>query len=60
MGDLEDFVVCTIKCDLTKTTLKIYQPYLINKTTQVFKKYMKSLTTFNKPDTLNKGIVCNK
>ena len=33
MGELEEFVVCTIKRDITKTTLKIYQPDLITKMT---------------------------
>ena len=36
MGELEEFIGCTIKRDLTKMNLKIYQPDLINKMTQVF------------------------
>ena len=36
MGELEDFVGCTIKRDLTKKTLNIYQPDLITKITQGF------------------------
>ena len=31
MGELEDFVGCTIKHDLTKMTLNISQPDIINK-----------------------------
>ena len=59
-GPLEDFVGCMIKCDLTKMTLKIYQPYLIAKITQVFNDYMKLLMTFNTPDKSHKGIVHNQ
>ena len=47
MGELEDFTWFTIKRDLTKTNLNIYQPDLINKMTQVFNKNVKSLMTFN-------------
>ena len=36
MGELEDFIGCTIKQDLTKINLKISQPDLINKMTQGF------------------------
>ena len=36
MGEIEDFVGCTIKCGLTKTTLTIYQPDLLTKMTQGF------------------------
>ena len=36
MGELEDFVVCTIKRDLTRMTLNISQPYLITNMTQGF------------------------
>ena len=36
MGELEDFIVYTIKLDLTKMTLKISQSYLINKTIKGF------------------------
>ena len=35
MGELEDFVVCTIKRDPNKTTLNIYQPDLITKMTHL-------------------------
>ena len=34
MDELEDFIESTIKHDLTKITLKIYQPDLITKMTQ--------------------------
>ena len=47
MSELEDFVGFTINCDLTKTTLNIYQPDLINKMSQGFNKDVKSLMTFN-------------
>ena len=57
MGELEDFVECTIKSDLTKTTLKISQPHLINKITQGFNKDVKSLMKFNNPATTQEGIV---
>ena len=40
MGELEDFIGCTIKRDLTKISLKIYQPYQNNKRTQGFTKDM--------------------
>ena len=56
MGDLEDFIGCTIKCDLTNMILNIYQPNMINKTNQVFKD-VKSIMTFNTPATSHKGIV---
>ena len=60
MGELEDFVGCMIKRDLTKMTLKISQPRLINKTNQVFNKDMKSLLAFNTPYQRHKGIVHNQ
>ena len=37
MSELEDFMICRIKRDLTKITLKISQPDIINKMTQGFK-----------------------
>ena len=36
VGELEDFIVYTVKWNLTKMTLNISQPDLINKMTQVF------------------------
>ena len=57
MGELEDFVVCTINHGLTKMTLNIYQLDLINNMTQVFNKDVKSLKTFNNPDIPYKGIL---
>ena len=60
MGELEDFTWFTIKRDLTKTNLNIYQPDLINKMTQVFNKNVKSLMTFNILATPHKGIVRNQ
>ena len=46
-----------IKLELTKMNLKIYQPDLINKMTQGFNKYVKSLMILNTPDTPHKGIL---
>ena len=60
MGELEDFVGCTIKRDLTKTTLNISQTDIINKKTQGFNEDVKSLMTFNNPATPHKDVVCNK
>ena len=60
MGELEGFVVCTIKRDLTKTTLNIYQPHIIHKMTQEFNEEVKSLLTFNTPDTTNECILYNQ
>ena len=57
MGELEDFIGCTIKRDLAKMTLKISQPDLINKMTPGFNEDAKSLITFNTPATPHKGIV---
>ena len=59
MGELEDFIGCTIKRDLIKTNLNISQPDRINKMTQWFKEGVKSLMTFNSPATPHKGIVHN-
>ena len=56
MGELEDFIGCMIKRDLTKTNLNIYQLDIINRMTQGFNKYVKSLMTFNTLDTPPKGI----
>ena len=36
MGELEDFIGCSIKRDLTKMTLKISKPDIINKMAQGF------------------------
>ena len=41
MGELDNFVGFTIKGYLTKTTLNIYQPDLINEMTQGFTKYLR-------------------
>ena len=60
MGELEDFIGFTIKREVTKTTLNIYQPYLMNNMTQGFNEGVKSLTTFNNPDTPHKGIIRNQ
>ena len=57
MDELEDFVGCTIKCDLSKMAFNISQIYIINKMTQLFKEDLKSLMTFNAPATPHNGIV---
>ena len=36
MVELEEFIVYTVKCDLTKMTLKISKPDRINKIAQGF------------------------
>ena len=41
MSELEDFVGCMIKRDLTKTTINISQPDLITKMTQGFNEDVK-------------------
>ena len=60
MDELEDFAGCAIKWDLSKMTLKIYQPHIITNMTKGLKKYMKLLMNFNNPDTPHKGIVRNQ
>ena len=60
MSELEEFIVCVIKRDLTNTTLNISQPDIINKMTQGFKGELKSLMTFNTPATPHNGIVSNQ
>ena len=60
MGELEEFVRCMIKCELTKITFKIYQPHLIIKKTQVWNKDVKTLMIFNTPATPHKRIVRNQ
>ena len=49
MGELEDFLVCMIKRDLTKTTLKISQPDLITKMTQGFNEDVKTGSSPRRP-----------
>ena len=41
MGDLEDFVGCTINHEITKKNLNIYQPHRITNMTQGFNKDLK-------------------
>ena len=60
MGELEDFLGCMIKCDLTNTTPKISQPHIITMTTQGFNNDAQSLMIFNTPDTPHKRIVHNQ
>ena len=60
MSELEDFVGCAIKRDLTNMTLNISQPDIINKMNQGFNGDVKSLMTFNTSDTPHQGIVCNQ
>ena len=47
MCELEKLIGCTLNCDLTSTTLNIYQPDPFKNTTQGFKKDVKSLMTIN-------------
>ena len=60
MGEIEDFIGCTIKREFTKMTPNISQLDLINYMTQGFNKDMKSLMTFNNPATPNKGVLRNQ
>ena len=60
MYELDDFVGCTIKRDLTKMTLNTSQPGLITNMTQGFNEDVNSLRNFNTPDTPHKGIVSNQ
>ena len=60
MVELVDFVGCTIKRELTKKTLNISQPDLMNKMTQGFNENVKSLMTSNIPDKSHKGMVCKQ
>ena len=59
MGELEEFIGCAIKHDLTNMTLNIYQLDIINNTNQGFNGDVKSRMTFNTPATPHKGIVRN-
>ena len=59
MGELEDFLGCTIQRDLTNMILNISQQHKIIKK-QGFNKDVKYLMNLNTPDTLYKGIVCNQ
>ena len=60
MGELEDYKKCVIKRDLTKITLNIFQPDIINNMTQGFNKDVKSLMTFNTLDIPHTVIVSNQ
>ena len=60
MEQLEKFLGCKNKFDITKITLNIYHPDLISKTTQLFRYYMKSLVNFNSPDAPHKKIIRKK
>ena len=60
MGEIEDFVGCKIKSEITKMALKIYQSYIITNANQGFNKYVKSFVTFNTPATPHRGIVLNQ
>ena len=55
MSPLKEFIGCTIKRDLNKTTLNIYQYHLITKTTQGFNNGVKSIMTSNTPSTPHMG-----
>ena len=60
MGELEYFVGCKIKRDLTKMTLNISHPDLVTKTTQKFNEDVKSLMPSTNPSKPHKGIVRNR
>ena len=60
MGELEDFIGCAIKRDLTNMTLNISQLDIINKMNQWFNGYLKSLMTLNTPATPHMEIVSNQ
>ena len=60
MGELENFVGCTIKCDLTKMNLMIYQLDIITNLSQGFNKDVNSVMNFNAPATPHKGILLNQ
>ena len=60
MGQLKEFLGFTIQRDLTKITLNISQPDIITNMTQEFNEDMKSLITFNTPDTPHKGVLSNQ
>ena len=49
MGELKDFIKCTINHELTKTTLKISQPDLITKMTQGFNEDVKTGSSPRRP-----------
>ena len=59
-GELEDFLGCIIKRELTKMILKISHLNLISNMNQVFNKGFKLLMTFNTPATPHKRILCNQ
>ena len=60
MVKLVEFVGCVVKHDLTKMTLKIYQPRLITKMTKIFHEYVNSLMKFNTSAFPHKRIACNQ
>ena len=60
MSPLKEFIGCTIKRDLDKMTLNIYQYHLITKTTQGFNNRVKSTMTSNTPSTSHRGVVRNQ
>ena len=60
MGDLEGFLGCVIRRDLTDINLNVSQTDIINKMNQGFKGYLKSLMTFNAPATPYKGSLSNQ
>ena len=59
-GELEDFLGCIIKRELTKMILKISHLNLISNMNQGFNKGFKLLMTFNTPATPHKRILCNQ
>ena len=60
MVELEEFIVYTVKCDLTKMTLKISQTHIITIITQGFNDDLKLHMNLNTPDKMRKRVVLNQ
>ena len=60
MGEPEEFIRFTIKRDLTKMTLKFFQPNLMTKMTLGLNEEVKSLMIFNTPGKPHRGNVSNQ
>ena len=59
-GPIEYFIGCTMKHDLAKTTLKIYQTHIITRITQGFNDDLKLCMNLNTPDKMRKRVVLNQ
>ena len=60
IGELEEFIGCTLNHDLTNTTLNISQPHIITNMSQGYNEGIKSIINFNTKDKTHKGIVGNQ